>query len=1140
MARQVKVTKDLKAPSIKDKAKVVSEAPTGPEWEKVTVDGEEVYRKKTQSSTPKDGGEKPYPVKSKPSTAKKGTPTKPKPRKESFETKPKETSTEEYVRVVPPPKLKEPAPKETSLMGEVQTYGNRLPRQTANQTWDTYEFADPTGNTTNQALRANFEGKREVVFDAQGNKTYTGKTLDDYRNQSIQQIETPQMSGVNKTVPKYDAMTMPGVTYTKNAAGGMGVNKATLGTDLAGATDSYVPKKYDSQGKEIPTDSGLKPLGTTTTKKEVGKMTDVEQPVLIKGEFAKGGVVKKVRGYADGTTGSGVVGQNDPYAAARAEEEQKKKDAQNEQNRQNVGNAMGGYGKAYVATAPNTGSQDSATKTAMGAVSDMGAVGGVIGGVYGIIDKPAREEKNKAEKINVTYDANGNAVAKLDSSAKAKDTAIAGSFLSPSEAISTRMSYEGGMTDVSGKGYTDYLEKKAQEQLDVYNKANVTNKQNQAVAAREQGNLNPTITNQYNLRGASFNDAKQLEGVDQQYAKGGLVKKIKGMYSDGGEIKGKGGPKEDKIEAKVEEGSFVVPAENAEMAKGIRKLYLKAPIKKANLKQEEGEEVKLSNGEHLFTPEENEYLESIGINLEDLAPNAEDGEEEMKNGGLTARKAKMILHDKQVHGKPLTDQQRKFFGAIASGASMKMACGGHVKGYAEGGDVVDPAKELAKIEAERKNIDAIKAKRESDRTAAEKAALQRSIIEARNKDRQSQVKSWEKKYNDSKAKLDALNKTYEETVKGFESMGNATKKDRAIGVAGTKDAEYQRKTKEELLKKIQEADKEFKNAKQTYDYVKDDNNYTATGESKIAQAKRTGLKAPVVPKDVKKSDVVVAPKTTATVPQTTSTTTAKKQPTTVSKTEPFTVNANPDEEVIVPGGELSPNEKAIANADAEKATVQAAALNKSLPQSVTETGTPQNRRKGIMDVIGNVDPTAFVGVGQAVMGKNMLAGEKRPVDKAVLDPTYNASVEKALQQATYGLSPEEKLMAQQDIENAKRDAMKVGVNYAGGSGTQAFNLNRAAINDAWKAKLGLTVADQEARMVKQKYADAMAADRAGILAANRRQAFNDAMYTFQQKQQAGSELVGAGLQNIIGAYRFNREMKNQQNVNDASNPYKNV
>ena len=35
---------------------------------------------------------------------------------------------------------------------------------------------------------------------------------------------------------------------------------------------------------------------------------------------------------------------------------------------------------------------------------------------------------------------------------------------------------------------------------------------------------------------------------------------------------------------------------------------------------------------------------------------------------LTREKARKILHDKEVKGHPLTEKQRKFFGAKASGA----------------------------------------------------------------------------------------------------------------------------------------------------------------------------------------------------------------------------------------------------------------------------------------------------------------------------------------------------------------------------------------------------------------------------------------------------------------------------------------
>jgi hypothetical protein len=39
--------------------------------------------------------------------------------------------------------------------------------------------------------------------------------------------------------------------------------------------------------------------------------------------------------------------------------------------------------------------------------------------------------------------------------------------------------------------------------------------------------------------------------------------------------------------------------------------------------------------------------------------------------GLTRAKARKILHDGTVQGKSLTDKQRRFFGARASGQPMK-------------------------------------------------------------------------------------------------------------------------------------------------------------------------------------------------------------------------------------------------------------------------------------------------------------------------------------------------------------------------------------------------------------------------------------------------------------------------------------
>jgi len=38
---------------------------------------------------------------------------------------------------------------------------------------------------------------------------------------------------------------------------------------------------------------------------------------------------------------------------------------------------------------------------------------------------------------------------------------------------------------------------------------------------------------------------------------------------------------------------------------------------------------------------------------------------------LTRTKAKKILKDGKVHGKPLTDKQRRFFGAVSVGKNRK-------------------------------------------------------------------------------------------------------------------------------------------------------------------------------------------------------------------------------------------------------------------------------------------------------------------------------------------------------------------------------------------------------------------------------------------------------------------------------------
>ena len=109
-----------------------------------------------------------------------------------------------------------------------------------------------------------------------------------------------------------------------------------------------------------------------------------------------------------------------------------------------------------------------------------------------------------------------------------------------------------------------------------------------------------------------------------------------GSYKEGGEkggkIEGAGTAKSDSIDKKVEDGSFIVPAENAEKAMQYGKSYLNWKGDESANRKYPGTEVALSNGEVLFTPEESDILRYHGIDLDSLAPNA-DNDKEMKKGG---------------------------------------------------------------------------------------------------------------------------------------------------------------------------------------------------------------------------------------------------------------------------------------------------------------------------------------------------------------------------------------------------------------------------------------------------------------------------------------------------------------------------
>jgi len=250
-----------------------------------------------------------------------------------------------------------------------------------------------------------------------------------------------------------------------------------------------------------------------------------------------------------------------------------------------AGNALGGYSGSYYATKENVSEGDSVRSAGLAAVGKTGAIGGAVSGIAAIGDQIGKPTRDRSEKVDMYGD--------VKDERTAKRNAMIGTTFSPSQ----RLSYKGGLTDISGDAYIASLEAPKKAQIAAEKMAASEDAVALAKLKRNQGETSFSSPNTY--RPSEF--------------------------SKGGEIKGKGTGTSDSINAEVEHGSFVVPAENADMAKRI-KSALGMKNGKAKLHQKNGVPVKLSNGEELLTPEQKETVEDkLGDDvLEKLAPEAEE------------------------------------------------------------------------------------------------------------------------------------------------------------------------------------------------------------------------------------------------------------------------------------------------------------------------------------------------------------------------------------------------------------------------------------------------------------------------------------------------------------------------------------
>lgn len=197
---------------------------------------------------------------------------------------------------------------------------------------------------------------------------------------------------------------------------------------------------------------------------------------------------------------------------------------------------------------------------------------------------------------------------------------------------------------------------------------------------------------------------------------------------------------------------------------------------------------------------------------------------------------------------------------------------------------------------------------------------------------------------------------------------------------------------------------------------------------------------------------------------------------------------------------------------------------------VEEIGAEARRKKREADALANskrygTGLETLLGVAQAGYGLQQLMKDKRPVD--VIDPTFSRLTDEAVAASRYGYTPEQKAALMSDIVNT-RIAQQARINQlAGGSAGVGLANVRGALNEELMNKYKLAAQDEQLRMQKAQQAAGLAGQRAGMS----RALFADKMNEFMQKQQAGAELLGAGIQNVVGARRYQREREAQDQIN---------
>lgn len=182
-----------------------------------------------------------------------------------------------------------------------------------------------------------------------------------------------------------------------------------------------------------------------------------------------------------------------------------------------------------------------------------------------------------------------------------------------------------------------------------------------------------------------YENGKVMVGPENSFNMTPVARLNTGLKT-GGSIEGKGTGKSDSIPMKAPEGSFIVPTENADHAEELGKSFLGWNKEEKAKRNNGGTDIKVSDGEVFFTPDEVHVLKYHGVNLDELAPKAEN-KIGMKKGGMYIKpenKGKETATEKRT-GKNATELAHSKNPVTAKRGNFARMAKRHFKPLSEGG-----------------------------------------------------------------------------------------------------------------------------------------------------------------------------------------------------------------------------------------------------------------------------------------------------------------------------------------------------------------------------------------------------------------------------------------------------------------------